>query len=237
MEKRHFESSPSYGFIKREYNRFNDLKLFKGKQYLFSILKKIKLWYGTIGEADDHLLVTKAVLAVECTYKILDGKEVKSQRYGGLIKANDIDTKEKELQKGDYFTNFSVCFDDIITYIKFESFMGQTIEIGDCDPNTLKVINFNKVHGPHVIQILHGFYDNKGIRALGFRHVARINMFVANLMYILRIRHKIKTNEKEKEHWSDENNLKKLDNGMKAIVKCCFLPDAPFSIVFKYCLG
>lgn len=237
MEEKFCESTPSYGFIRREYNRFNNINLFTGKSYLFAMLKSIKLWYGTIGEKDDLLLIEKAILGLECKYQILDGKTVKSIRYVGVLKSNDIETKELELDKGDFFTKFSICYDDIITYLRFESIKGKVIELGERSENLLKNIQFNEENGPHIIQILYGFYDNKGLRALGFKHVPKVKMFILNLINILRFRHKIKTDINEKDYWSDEKNLEKLDVGMKAIVKLVFLPDSPFSVVFKFCLG
>ena len=62
-------------------------------------------------------------------------------------------------------------------------------------------------------------------------------MFILNLINILRFRHKIRTDMNEKDYWSEEKNLEKLDIGMKAIVKLVFLPDSVFSVVFKFCLG
>ena len=237
MEEKFYESTPSYGFIRKEYTRFNNKKLFTGLSYLYSKLKTVKLWYGTISEKDDHLLISKAILGIECRYQILDGKIVKSKRHVGLLNSNDIETKELDLEKGDFFTKFSICFDDIITYIRFQSIKGKVIELGKYDGCLLKNIKFNEKNGPHIIQYLYGFYDNKGLRALGFRHVPIFNMYIANLLPILRLRHKIKNDIKEKDYWSEKKNLKNLDNGIKAIIKTVLLPDAPFSIIFKYCLG
>jgi len=62
-------------------------------------------------------------------------------------------------------------------------------------------------------------------------------MYIFASISILRLRHIIKTDENQKEYWSKDDNLSKLDIGMKALIKTVFLPDAPFSTVFKYLVG
>ena len=143
MEERRFESSPSYGFIRKEYTRFNDTKLFSGKSYLLAFVKKIKLWYGTPAKGDFNLK-TKVILGIECVYKLLDGGIIKGGMHISKLESDDIITKELELKDdNDFFTKFYICFDDIITYIKIESHKGEIIEIGDCDNNLLKIGSFN----------------------------------------------------------------------------------------------
>ena len=235
MEERSYEYTPSYGFIRKEYNRFNDKKLFKGKLYLFAILKKIKLWYGTPTPGDNNLN-TKVILGVECEYK-LEGKKIVAEKHCGKITNDDIEVKDLELGDDDYFIKFFICSDDIIKYIKLESYKGKVIELGQYEENLNRKITINEEKNPHVIQSLYGFYDNYGLRAVGFQHVPRINMLVLNLIVILRLRHQVKNDMKKKEYWSNEKNLGKLDYGMKAIVKSVFLPDVPFSYIFKYCSG
>lgn len=241
MGIRQFESSPSYGYIRGEYTRFNDLKLFQGKTYLYSKLKKIKLYYGYISKTDDDddnedLLLTKAILGIELTYQILDGKKagkiVQSKKYTGKLIEEYLNTKELELKENDYFTKFSICFDDIITYIKLQSYQEKVIELGECDEKTLKTINFNQADNSRVIQIFFGFYDNKGLRAVGFRHFERSLTCIFDLLPILLIRYKIKNNDKKAIEYV--NNLKNSE--MKAIANWIFLPDTHFSTVLKFCL-
>ena len=236
MEERKYESTPSYGFIMKDYKRFNDKQLFKGRTYLFAILKSIKIWYGTPAKGDINL-TEKAILGIECGYKILEGKAIKSEMHSGKIESNDVETESLELKEDDFFCKFHICFDDIITYIKLESYKGKVIEKGKYDEKLNREISFNADKNPHVIQYLYGFYDDYGLRAVGFQHVPKINMFVLSLISILRLRHQVKTDKKKRDYWSNENNLKDLDIGMKAIAKCAFLPDGPFSTIFKYCVS
>lgn len=236
MEERKYEFSPSYGFIRKEYKRFNDKHLFKLKSYLFSFLKKIKIWYGTPAKGDNNLN-TKAVLGIECTYKIIEGKLMKPQTHRGKIESNDVIVEQLELKDDDFFKKFYVCYDDIISYMKLESFKGKVIEVGKYDEKLIRKGSFNEEKNPHIIQFFYGFYDNFGLRAVGFLHVPKINMLVVNLLSILRLRHLIKNNNQKKEYWSIENNLKKLDFECKAIIKCVYLPDSIFSIIFKFLVG
>ena len=227
MEERKYELSPSYGFIKREYIRFDDTILFSGKSYLFAFVKKIKLWYRK-----------RVILGIECEYKLLNGTIIKGERHVSKLESDDIFVKELELKdEDDFFSKFYICFDDIISYVKIESHQGKIIEVGDCDNNLLKISSFNDAKYPHIIQIFYGFKDDCGLRALGFRHVPKVYMLILNLIDILRLRHKMKCDNKIKEYWEGKNNYEKLDLGMKAIFKMVLLPDSPFSAVFRYCVG
>ena len=233
MEERKYELSPSYGFIQKEYKRFNDIKLFKDRSYLFAFLKKIRIWYGTPTKGDIDLN-TKVILGIECEYKILEGKIIKGERHIGKIVSDDVEVKELELKEDDYFYKFFVCFDEIIKYIKLISYKGKIIEMGNYDEKLNIKASFNEEKNPHVIQGFYGFYDDYGLRAVGFQHVPKFSIFVLKLIGILRLRHKIKTDIKTRDYWSDENNLKKLDIAMRVIAKSAFLPDGPFSTIFKY---
>ena len=236
MEQSRYEASPSYGFIRREYTRFNDGNLFQGKTYLFSSLKKIKLWYGSPPKGDPNL-DTKVILGIQCDYRVFEGKPIKAEKHSGKLESNDIEVKDLDLSDNDFFTKFNICFDDIVTYIKLESFKGKSIEIGKYDEKLDRTISFNSDKNAHVIQTFYGFYDDYGLRAVGFRHVPKIYMLGFNLITILKFRHIIKNDDKLKDYWSDEQNLNKLDNGMKAIAKLVNLPNNTFSCVFKYCIG
>ena len=236
MEERSYEYTPSYGFIRKDYNRFNDKKLFKGKLYLFAILKKIKLWYGTPIQGDNNL-EKKVILGIECKYSILGGQKITAKSHCGKLGSDDIEVKELELKENDFFNKFYICSDDIITYIKLESYQGKKIELGEYDEKLNRKVVFNEEKNPHVIQSFYGFYDDYGLRALGFQHIPKIKMLVLNLIILLRLRHQVKNDMKKKEYWSNKKNLEQLDNGMKAIIKSVFLPDVPFSHIFKYCVG
>ena len=236
LVKKNYEYSPSYGFIKREFKRFNDNKLFKELTAFYISLKSIKLWYGTPAKGDDYL-DTKAILGIECGYKLMDGKLIKAEKHCAKIESNDVDTKELSLENDDFFSKFHICFDDVVTYIKLESYKGKVIELGNYDEKFKKTISFNDSVNPHVIQYFYGFYDDFALRAVGFQHIPKIRMYIFASISILRLRHIIKTDENQKEYWSKDDNLSKLDIGMKALIKTVFLPDAPFSTVFKYLVG
>ncbi len=233
MEERRYESSPSYGFIRKEYKRFNDIKHFNGIEYLFVFLKKIKLWYGTPAKGDNNL-DTKAILGIEAEYRVINRKTVKAESHLSKIESNDIQTKELSLKNDDYFTKIYICCDDIISYIKLESLKGEKIELGSLDEKLLKKISFNDAKNPHVIQYFYGFIDDYGLRALGFRHVPKASLLIMNQYDIFRFRHLIKQDEKKKEFWENKDNLKDLDTSMKAIAKLVFLPDSLFSFIIKF---
>ena len=226
----YFESSPSYGLIRNKFKRFNDLELFTGKSYLFTRLNKIKIWYGSSSKAKDK----KAILGIEANYRLANKNNENLNRHTCEIKASNIIVKELKLAKADYFCKINLCFDDVLTYIKLQSRNGKSIELGDYDAKQVKNISFNTDKDSHIIQTLHGYYDNEGIRALGMRHISNSKYCLVNNIDILYLRHKIKNDEKLKQYWENEKNINKLNMGMKAVAKLAMLPDNPFSYVFKY---
>ena len=230
MEEKIYETSPSYGRIEKEYNRFNDKKIFKGRSYLFASLYKIKIWYGTPA----YKYGSKAILGIECWYKSFGQKRLGSERHLSPIESNDVQTKELELKDNDFFSKCYMCIYDVISYLKFQSYKGASIELGE--KTDLKNISINERPKPHIIQYLFGYFDNHGLRALGFRHAPRFDMLIMNNISILRLRHMIKHDSKKNEYWSNEDNLKKLSLPMRAIAKLVYLPDYPFSVVYQFFL-
>ena len=232
MNTDYFLSSPSYGMIESGKSiRFNDMKSFKAKTYFFTKLKKIKVWYGTpsdISKAERH----KVVLGIEAEYKLLKSKPIRNL---GKISSYDVITSEVKLKDNtDFFTKLYLCVEDVITYIKLMTKKGNVLEVGQCDNKTKKEISLNNDKDPSIIQTLHGYYDNTGLRALGARYIQANRFYFLNNMDILIIRYKIKVDKKFKEKWEKEENLKKLDIGMRAIIKLSKLPDNTFGTIFKY---
>ena len=232
MNKDYFLSSPSYGMIESGKSiRFNDMKSFKAKTYFFTKLKKIKVWYGTpsdISKAERR----KVVLGIEAEYKLLKSKPIRNL---GKISSYDVITSEVKLKDNtDFFTKLYLCVEDVITYIKLMTKKGNVLEVGQCDNKTKKEISLNNDKDPSIIQTLHGYYDNTGLRALGARYIQANRFYFLNNMDILIIRYKIKVDKKFKEKWEKEENLKKLDIGMRAIIKLSKLPDNTFGSIFKY---
>ena len=235
MEEKIYETSPSYGFIRKDYKRFNDKDQFKGRSHLFAGINKIKIWYGTpIKSPDNDNQITKAILGVECWYKAMGQKIKDSVRHTGAIESSDVETKELELKENEFLSQCYISYDSIIRYIKFVSNQGNRIELGNCTNQVS--LSINEREKAHIIQYLFGFYDDCGLRALGFRHAPRVKMIIMNNIGILRLRHLIKTDEKQKEYWSKEENLQNLDVPMRAIAKLVYLPDFPFSVVYQYFL-
>ena len=232
MSKNYFLSSPSYGMIMpMESTRFNDMKLFIGKSYLFTKLKKIKVWFGTPSDKSKQNN-KKAVLGIETEYKLIKDKP---KRHLGSITSNDVVTAEVKLKDNtDFLTKLYLCVEDVITFIKFMTKKGNVLEIGHCDKNTMKEISLNNDQDPSIIQTLHGYYDDTGLRALGARYIQAKRFYFINNMDILGIRYKYQKDKKFREKWENEENINKLDNSMKAIIKLAVLPNNTFGVIFKY---
>jgi len=236
METKFFISSPSYGIIEKsnKCKRFNDLKLFKSKSYLFTRLKKVKIWYGST-TVKTITKQPRIILGIECDYRLLTESDSKPQRYSGELYSNDIVVKELELKENsDFFSKLYLCCEDFITYIKFVTKKGKVLEVGTFDKNTNKEISINNEKNPNLIQTLHGFYDKGGLRALGARFIQAKRFFFVTNMDILALRYKAKYDKNFKKHWENEKKYEKLSITMKALIKLVFLPDNPFGMIIKY---
>jgi len=232
MDRDYFLSSPSYGMIEsKKSTRFNDMKLFTAKLYLFTKLKKIKVWFGTPSDKS-KANKGKVVLGIEAEYKFLNNKP---KRNLGAITSNDVETAEVKLKDNtDFFTKLYLCVEDVITFIKFMTKKGNVLEIGKCDTKTMKEISLNNDKDPSIIQTLHGYYDDTGLRALGARYIQAKRFYFLNNIEVLAIRYKYKRDKKFREKWEDEKNQSKLDISMRAIIKLAVLPENTFGVIFKY---
>ena len=207
------------------------MKLFTGKSYLFTKLTKVKVWFGTPSERSDKNK-GKVVLGIEAEYKLLKDK---SNRNVGEVKSSDIVVKEIKIKdSSDFFTKLLLCVEDVITYIKFVTKKGNVLELGNFEQNISKEISLNNDNDLSIIQTLHGYYDNSGLRALGARYIQAKRFYFINNMEILGIRYRIKRYKEFKEKWENEENIKKLNISMQAIIKLAFLPDNTFAMVFKF---
>ena len=236
MNRKFFISSPSYGMIEQPEDiiRFNDMKLFPSKTYLYTKLIKVKIWYGS-PSVYPKSNSKSVVLGIEGDYNLLPKENKAMTRHLAKITSSNVETKELKIENNlDYFSKLYLCGEDVITYIKLETHRGKSIELGICDKSKSFNISLNDDKNPYILQTLHGFIDDSGIRALGVRYIQAKKFFFINNMDILGIRYRVKKNKKFKEYWENEKNLAKLQDGMKAIIKLAFLPDNPFGCVFKY---
>ena len=229
-----FESTPSFGFIQNNYKRFNDAKLFDKNRWVFSRLQKIKIWYGTPIDSESYI-TTKSILGIQCEYlNLLNRKQITTEQHCGKLISDDIIVKELKLEKDDYFIEFSVCFDDIISYVKIATFQGKSLELGTCDENLLRKISLKKNENYHIISCFYGFIDDVGLRAVGYKHIGNAIFTVYKAVDIFRLRHIFKTNEDEKEKWKDNEKINQLNENVQVFVRLCLLPDTQFSNVIKF---
>ena len=233
-----FEIIPFLGFYHRDCKKFIDKEIFEPQYHKYIKLNKVKIWYGPCPEIKDgkENIRGNNILGIQCEYsETITGKKKETEMHCGTLSSNNIITKELELVEGDYITKFYICYNDIISYIKFITKREKFLEIGQYDKNCEKTITFNSDKYPHMIQSFHGYFNDYGLRALGCIHLKRKNYFFLNLIDVFRYRHFIKHNEKEKEKWTEDqiNNLKYEE---KAFLKLCLLPDSQFSSVIKFCV-
>ena len=235
MEKT-FEVVPLLGFYHQKCRKFDDSDLFKEHKYYMKLIK-LKLWYGTISPKieEKENIYGKCILGIQCDYQnTINGEKKQTEMHCGALTSNDINTKELELKEGDYISKFYICFNDVITYLKFVTKKDKSIEFGVFDKDSQKTIIFNSDESAHMIHSFFGYYNDYGLRALGCIHLKRKKYFFFNLIDVFRYRYKIKTNEEEKNKWNEEA-ISKLGYLEKTFVKLCLLPNALFFCVIKYC--
>jgi hypothetical protein len=237
MEK-YFEVIPNLGFYHQRCTKFTDNSLFEEhKNYIK--LEKVKLWYGSVSqkikEDEKENISGRCILGIQCEYQnTISGEKKQTQMHCGSLTSNDISTSELELKEGDYISKFYICFNDVITYLKFITKKGKILEYGVFDKDCEKTISFNFDESVHMIHSFFGYYNEYGLRALGCNHLKRKNYFFFNLIDVFRYRYKLSQDQKEKDKW-DEKAISQLGYYEKAFLKLCLLPKAVFFSVIKYC--
>jgi len=235
MLAKRFKTTPCYGFIPRDNNMFRDAELFGTEMWKYQILKKIKLWYGTVKSGDENVK-NKLVLGIQCVYiDTITGNKTTTEQHCGDLSKEDVETKELELKENDYINKVYLDFEGGITHLKFVSKNGESIEMGVENDETKKTIDINLEKTPHMLQTFFGRYNIYGLRALGFKYISKRDFILIKLMGIFRLRHIFKINDEEKKKWENPDELNKLDEKMKTVAKLCLLPDKTFSCVLQFC--
>lgn len=232
-----FEIVPYLGYYHEKCEKFVDKSLFESQYQNYIKLSKVKLWYGTCCSDSDYPenISGFAILGIQCEYKNpINGEKKQTKGYCGKLSSNDIKTKDLELIDGDYINKFYICYNDIITYIKFITKKGKILELGHYDKACEKTILFNQDDTPHMIQSFQGYFNDYGLRALGCIHVKRKSYLFLNLIDVLRYRYLMKNNQKERDKWT-EDKIKLLNSQEKAFINLCLLPESQFYCVIKFC--
>ena len=238
-----FEIVPMLGYWDMNCKKFHDKELFDSHYHNFIVLSKIKLWYGTSFDNSQPALTNKSskfqgkyILGIQCEYKNgITGEKKTTDMYCGTLNSNDIETGELELVDGDYIKKFYICYYDIISYIEFQTKKGKKLSFGEFDKNSAKTLQINNEEPAYMLQSFHGCYDEFGLRALGCSYMKRKNYYILNLFDVFRLRHKFKKEPNEKEKWSSEEEMKKLNIFEKAFLKVCLLPESLCFGVLQYC--
>lgn len=227
---------PFIGTISIDFNKFDDKQILEGENSNYIRLNKVKIWQGTPSVKNGTENVRgKGILGFETEYQdVLTGKKINSGSHCGLLNSNDIVTKVLELNNADYIREFHLCFEDIITYIKFITKQGQILEIGNYEKNLEKKLVFNEDINPHMISYFYGCYNDYGIRAIGCKQILRKKYIFMHLFGIFQLRHLLKTDENKKNLYSDKSELKKLSLEMEAVARLCLLPDSTFFSIISF---
>ena len=135
-----YNSTPMFGVIAmKDKIRFNDCDIFKGDTWKYSILKKIKLWWGSPNQKE--ISKTKTLLGIQCKYKnIITGEEKESLIHSGQLSSSDTIVKDIELKPGEYFNKFYIGFDYEISYLKFETNNNLFLEFGNKINKMMEII-------------------------------------------------------------------------------------------------
>ena len=222
-----FDSTPIYGYVPKEKVRFCDIELFGDDSHKYSVLKKIKLWHGTLkANGEEERLNQKIIIGIQCTYyDVINGKYMQTEPHCGNLKVEDIESKELELKEDDYFTKFYIGFNTYITHIKLITKGGMIIESGEEIDINEKSPLLNLEKEPQIIHSFTGYYNKYGITALGCKYLSRKDFNKVRMLGILSLRYFFKINEHEKKRWNNEEELNKLPLEMKAIAKLCLLDE------------
>ena len=222
-----------FGFIEKDGPGKEKLKtpkdLFEEKLIPFTTIKSIKVWFGSLQEKANF----QSLLGMEIVYLNYITGEKKNTKYMGVpIETQNVQVKELNIKEGEYLSKMNLGFVDYITYLKFTTNKGEYIEFGTKDNNekNLSVVNSEN----NIILNLKGYMSPSGIRCLGCDYISYQDFFFNRLVDIFRLRTRLIRDEKYKKQYEDKNELSKLDNEMKLVLKVCQSPKSLFWNVIKY---
>lgn len=221
-----------YGFQpnSEESVKFIDSNVIESHYQQYTLLKKIKLWYGKSLSSEE-----KCLLGFECTYlNFLTGEKKVSPFHGIKNFSDEIIIKEIEINSNDHFNKFNLACDDFITHFKLSSEKGKEIEVGNEDKENEKTLDVN-INGNNVIQFFNGFFDSGGIRAIGVNYMSKKDFLFKRLFQLFRVRHFIRNKKETKDIYSLDKEIEQFGLTDKYIVKTCLLPDTAFAVIIKYC--
>ena len=222
-----------FGFIEKDGPGKEKLKtskeLFDEKLFPFTTIKSIKVWFGSLQEKINF----ESLLGMEIVYlNYITGEKKNTKYMGAPIESQNVQIKELNTKEGQYLSKMNLGFVDYITYLKFTTNKGEFIEFGTKDNNekNLSVVNSEN----NIILNLKGYTSPSGIRCLGCDYISYQDFFFNRLVDIFRLRTRLIRDEKYKKQYEDKNELSKLDNEMKLVLKVCQSPKSLFWNVIKY---
>ena len=242
-KKEIIKSTRIYGVIQKSDVIFDDSKINKEFPPESSKLKKIKIWFGIPpnqekdndgdGEGEEKKSL-KSLLGIQCLFEnFCNNKKKQSEYHGCKITGNEIETKELEVTRGDYFNKLNLGFDNYITHIKFTTKQGKIIEFGDVIAENEKTFALN--NDDNLLNFPFGRVSEDGIKALGIKYISKKDYFMRKYKELLILRKKFKEDQKEAEKYY--KNLNKYDMGIKCLIMISMgriTPDTDFASVIKF---
>ena len=215
-----FDSTPCYGYIKRDTKRFDIIETF-GNLWKYNILKKIKIFH-------DH----NKIEMIHFTYRnILDDKLTEiNPSYGKIYEINSV--SEIILDDRDFIFYLKIAYNNNISYIKLLSVMGQSLEVGEFDDHS-KTFEFRNEQ--YLIHHFFGHLSQDKIAAIGCIYIKENDFKLYNYIHIFRLRHLFKKNKEKEKFWRKKENLNKLSFELNAIARTCLLPNIIFFTIMNFC--
>jgi len=219
-----FESTPFLGFYDKTCTKFKDIELFDKAHINYIKLRKVKIWH----EKD-------IIIGIQCEYlDSISGETKITDMYCGKITGENINTNVLDLTNNDYITKFIICYNKIITYIKFQTKFNQNFEVGKFNKDLSKTLKFNLEYNTHMIMSFYGYYNDGGLRSLGCNYIRRANFIMFFFVDYFRYRRILKLKDEEMEKWSEEK-IKNLSFYEQAFIRICLLPNSLFYNIISYC--
>ena len=187
-----YNETPMFGVIlAKNKMKFNDCELFKANTWIYYVLKKIRIWWGSPNKKE--LAKSTTLLGIQCKYKnIITGEEKNSLVHSGQLSSSDIIEKNIELKSGEYFNKFHIGFDYEISYIKFETNLNSILEFGNKKNSEMKTVKLN--NDKNMIQCFIGYYNKERITSLKCKYISLKDFNFINMIDIFRLRHFFKAN-------------------------------------------
>lgn len=216
-----FRRTGLYGCLYFDANNFDDIDLI-GENYLYYIIRKIKVWSGTKNG-------NTVIIGIQCFFMNIINRKI---LITGRNKGDHQEEKCNEfiLDKKEYISDFSCKVDKEITNVSFVTNKGRKFKVGGEQGENKETLVTS--HGPAIILSMFGSYRSE-LEAIGVVYMTRRDYSSALFVGYFELKYLLKKNEFFKLKTLQKANSFKYSD--QVLLKVCMLPNSSFNQILRFC--